>query len=166
MNEEIPPQQPMSSPANDIRKLKANGAATADELHQWLAKMRGKSPTEVLGIVASSSLMKSLVLATLLVAVIVFAWTAGAWGYENYVKKDAGVAAESEVTTTTPEAEPETETKSSNDVADPNKAEMPDLDLNDKQQVADKLGIGDSKEAPANINPLDNSDDDLLKGLE
>lgn len=186
MNEDIPqqpgqPQQPppeqpylspMSSPANDVRKLKASGAATADELNQWLAKMRGKSPKEVLGLVASSSLVKSFVLATFLAAILIFTWTAGAWGYENFVKNSPATEAETEATETASTEQNETANEqpepapANTNIADPNKAEMPDLDVNSKQKVADKLGIGETKDAPANVNPLDDTDDDLLKGLE
>ncbi len=35
-----------------------------------------------------------------------------------------------------------------------------------KADTANKLGIGESKSAPTNINPLESSTDDLLEGLE
>jgi hypothetical protein len=118
----------------------------------------------VLGAVATSHLFGGFVQGAFLLAFIILLWTAGAWGWETYVVERSVVAEESSET-----EKPETktpETKVPENVANPDKAKMPDLDINSKQNVADKLGIGGVKEAPTNFNPLDNSDDDLLKGLE
>ena len=134
----------------------------------WLHRMQGKSPREVLGSVASSGLFKSMIQATFLLALVIFGWTAAAWGWDTFLAEKFG---NSEVVAETP-AEPVAKTPEESkpavpeNVANPNTAEMPDLDLNSKQKVADKLGIGETKTAPANTNPLDSGDDDLLKGLE
>lgn len=154
----------MSSPINDVRKLKANSAATASELIDWLAKMRGKAPREVLGAVASSHLFAGFIQAAFLLGAVIALWTAGAWGWETYVVDQRNVAG-AEAKVEKPAAEP-SERKVPDNVANPEKAKMPDLGIDDKQKVADKLGIGETKEAPANFNPLDNAADDLLKGLE
>ncbi len=166
-----PDLTPLSSPVNDVRKLRANSAAAADELMGWLAQMRGKSPKEVLGEVANSSLFKSLVQSALLLGFIIVAWTAAVWGYDNFVRNSAATDlsppaevaagdqdAAAETKAPTPEPTPE--------IADPAKAEMPELSADDKQVAADTLGVSDVKEAPANLNPLDSADDDILKDLE
>lgn len=161
MSDETPDQSPMSSPINDVRKLKANSSASADELMQWLTKMRGKSPQEVLGAVASSGLFKSTVQGAFLLATIILVWTAAAWGWDNYVVAEAEVADEPVV-----EEQTAPETTIPDNVANPETAKMPEPDLDAKQKVAEKLGIGEVKEAPVNFNPLDDDDDDLLKELE
>jgi hypothetical protein len=165
MSEEKPDLTPMSSPMNDVRKLKANSAASADELISWLSRMRGKPPGEVLGQVANSHLFKSFIQAAFLMAFLVLAWTAAAWGYENYVKKDDTALPDPVEKKVATEAAVDEEGIPDN-VADPNKAKMPDLDTGSKQKAVEKLGIGEVKEAPANFNPLDNGDDDLLKDLQ
>ena len=135
----------------------------------WLAKMRGKSPSEVLGEVATSGLFKSLIQSTILIALIIGVWTAGAWGYEEFVKKDA-VAETAPATDPTTSNEKETsepeETTIPDNVADPNKAAMPDLTNDSKKAAADKMGVNEVKSAPSNVNPLESSADDLLKDLE
>lgn len=64
--------KPMSSVSRDLRKLKANTAATAGELSGFISEIRGSSPREMLGAIAQSSLMRSLLVS---VAVIVFLLT-------------------------------------------------------------------------------------------
>lgn len=157
----------MSSPANDVRKLRTNSAASAAEMMEWLHKMQGKSPREVLGSVANSGLFKSVIQATFLIALIVFGWTAAVWGWESFRGEQSESVAGEETPASPAKAKQENpEPAVPDNVANPNTAEMPDLDLNSKQKVADKLGIGETKTAPANANPLDSGDDDLLKGLE
>ena len=157
----------MSSPVNDVRKLRTNSAASAAEMIEWLQRMRGKSPREVLGSVADSGLLKSFIQSAFLIALVVFGWTAAVWGWETWRgEKSESVAGEE--TPAAPDKANQENPKPvvPDNVANPNTAEMPDLDLNSKQKVADKLGIGETKTAPANSNPLDSNDDDLLKGLE
>ena len=88
MSDETPDFKPMSSPANDVRNIRANGAATAGELLGWLKKMRGKSPQEVLGAVATSSLFKSFIMATVLMAVLILAWTTLSWSLDQFISKN------------------------------------------------------------------------------
>ena len=176
MNEETPDLSPMSSPVNDVRKLQANSTAAAGELIQWLEQMRGKSPREVLGKVANSGLVKSFILAAFLIGIVIALWTAGDWSYQTFVAGKFGNSSSSETEpensgenpggTATAAANGKAEEKIPDNVANPNKAEMPDLSIDEKKKISDKLGIGESKEAPANLNPLDSSADDLLKGLE
>ena len=164
MSDETPDFKPMSSPANDIRKLRTNSAASANELKSWLDKMRGKSPQEVLGAVATSSLFQSFITAAVLMAVVIFGWTALAWGYNQFLsgKSDQEMASRDE----TAKTEDQKESTVPKNVENPDKAEMPDLDLTSKKKIADDLGIGETKESPANLNPLDDTNDDLLDGLE
>ena len=165
MNEEQPDLTPMSSPANDVRKLRTNSAATAAEMMEWLQRMRGKSPREVLGSVASSHLFKSFVMAVFLVAFVVFGWTAAAWGWEMWRGDRTGNRGghggarrgrrprkrrRSEVHRPTWPTRTPLKCRTSISTA--------------SRQVADKLGVGETKTAPANTNPLDSDDDDLLKG--
>ncbi|MGY8642818.1 MAG: hypothetical protein ACKVJU_17195 [Verrucomicrobiales bacterium] len=153
---------PMSNPVNDIRKLKRNGKATAAELTSFLAQMRGKSPREVLGSVASSNLMRSFVQASIGVAVLVLVLTVIPWISGMGAKKEAVVAEIAEPAQTTALApavvEPSGKTPA---VAAPEA-----IDIDGKKAAADQMGVTEEKLAPLNVNPLDGSNDDLLKGLE
>jgi hypothetical protein len=59
----------MASVKGDFKNLKANSAATAGELRQFLSEMRGQTPKEMLGSIAQSSLVRSVTLS----AVAIFA---------------------------------------------------------------------------------------------
>ncbi|MDB4657309.1 hypothetical protein OAE61_04165 [Verrucomicrobiales bacterium] len=152
---------PMSNPVNDIRKLKRNGKATAAELTSFLAQMRGKSPREVLGSVASSNLMRSFVQASIGVAVLVLVLTVIPWLSGMGEKKEAVVAEIAEPAQRTALAPAVVEPSGKTPVADPEA-----IDIDGKKAAADQMGVTEEKLAPPNVNPLDGSNDDLLKGLE
>jgi len=163
-------QGPMASPARDVRKLKRNSTAAAGELKEFLGRIQGKSPKEMMGVMASSSLFRGLVHATLAMAVLVLILTVVpyAWG-EFFSGGDQGPPL-TEATETQPAESTEGETKPDESAAaDPNIAIPPDempADIGDPAKVIDTLGVGETKEAPANVNPLEGAADDLLKGLD
>ena len=66
----------MASTKADLRELKANSSATVQELQLFLRELKGKSPPEMLGIVASSQLIRAIILSVILVIVAIFALTA------------------------------------------------------------------------------------------
>ena len=169
MSASDPDQSPLASPAQDFRKLKANGSAAAQELTGWLAKMRGKSPVEVLGAVANSNLIRSFVQAAIGVAVFIFVFTVIPWTV-SLIRGDSGEAAVAETVSEPTAEEAEEAGETPPDEGTPTEAEGtpkgPDIDLGNQEAIADQLGVGETKEAPANVNPLDGSVDDLLEGLE
>ena len=129
-----------------------NRQATAAELRQFLAQMRGKSPKEMLGAVASSNLVQSTFTATAAITAAIVVFTVVPFGLKKaFGKTEPAPAAAVE----NPEAGEPLETPAE-----------PSLDVPDKADTANKLGIGESKEAPANVNPLESSTGDLLEGLE
>ena len=163
---EQPDQVPMASPMNDIRKLKQNSQATASEIHEFLAKMRGKSPVEVLGAVANSNLGKSFLQAGIGVAVLVLVLTVIPWAMSL-----AGGEGKDEVAETNPavsEVEKAAPEATAKDEAKPEESAAPiEIDpVDPNRAAADKMGVTEEKTAPLNVNPLEGSNDDLLKGLE
>lgn len=60
--EHIQPKK--SGPARDIDNLKKGTTATVEELREFVAGLKGRSPQEVLGIVASNGLTKGIIHAT------------------------------------------------------------------------------------------------------
>ena len=127
-------------------------AATA-ELREFLAQMRGKSPSEMLGAIASSNLVQSTLIATAAITATIVILTVIPFGWKRTLGKaeETAAVAPAEV----PDANKALETPAE-----------PDLDSAGKGDAAGKLGIGESKDAPANVNPLESSNDDLLEGLE
>lgn len=133
--------------------MRKSTAATAAELREFLRALRGKTPTEMLGVVASSSLFRSLVTATIGTAVLIAVFTIipFAWGkiFERTEPAPPLPVAEAPAKSTKPAA-PEP-------AIDQPAAANPPIDA---------LGVGETKDAPPRSNPLESTSDDLLKGLE
>jgi type IV secretory pathway VirB10-like protein len=142
---------PTVSIAADLKKIRRNTAASSQEIREFLAQMRGKSPQEMLGMLASSSLVKCTTQAAIGWLVVIAVFTLGPWLWSLMNPVAAKVpqtpSPAAAVVPTAP-AEP----KPSNP-APPAKA-------------AEKLGIGETKEAPPTQNPLEKASDDLLKDLK
>ena len=66
----------MASTNADFRELRANSSATVRELQEFLRELKGRSPQEMLGVVASSQLFRAIILSTIIVAVTIVALTA------------------------------------------------------------------------------------------
>lgn len=137
----------------DLRRLKSEGTATTAELRDFLSQLRGKSTQEVLGVVAQSELTRSLSIAAIGTLVLLVVFTVGPYLLRGEtaaaapaapaaVEQDAGQTGDAEVES--PAAE----------------RAAPQTDL------LEKLEMNETREAPADENPLDNKLDNLLDGLE
>lgn len=138
----------MASSKADLRELRDNSRATVGEIQAFLRELKGKSPQEMLGVVAQSGLFRSLVLSTALVVGGILLFTAIPYfmGGEDKPAPVAEKPAPAEAPVETPKpVEP---------VAEP----APD--------PLSKLGVGEELSAPPNTNPLENKGDDFLKDLE
>ena len=138
----------IASTKADLRELRDNSRATVGEIQAFLRELKGKSPQEMLGVVAVSNLFRSLVLSTGLVIGGILLFTAIPY-FMGSDEKPAPVSkppnpVEAPVQTPQP-AEP---------AAEP----APD--------PLSKLGVGEELSAPPNTNPLENKGDDFLKDLE
>jgi hypothetical protein len=148
-------------PLNEFRNLKENGSASAAELAEFMAQLRGKRPQEVLGLVAQSGLTRGMASATVAVLVVLAVFTVlpYAWGKISPEKAKVAVekpAEKAEVVkppaAATPKAAPKEEAVAP---AKPSQAE-----------IMQKLGVGEAKKSDPLINPLENRTDDLLKDLK
>lgn len=127
--------------------MRKNSAATAAELREFLRELRGKAPAEMLGVVASSSLFRSLIIATIGTAVLIAVLTIAPFTWAKVFDKPVEAPAlPVSPEPAAPTAEPSIDKPAAN--------------------AAESLGIGETKTAPPASNPLDNSTDDLLKDLE
>lgn len=162
----------------DIDRLKEHGGASAAELREFMQQIKGKSPQEVLGVMAASSLVQSCILATIGCAIVMAALTVGpyAWNQMSPPAKPAAAAPATAAAATTPGApnpaaapqaaldpnKTPTAALPAPDGMDPTAASKPRAD----EDLLDKLGVGETREADPNANPLDNDKDDLLKELK
>ena len=67
----------------DIKRLKSDGSASVEELRQFLDQLRGRSPQEMLGLVAESGLFRGMITATIGMVAILFVFTVGPWAYNS-----------------------------------------------------------------------------------
>jgi hypothetical protein len=138
----------MASSKADLRELRDNSRATVGEIQAFLRELKGKSPQEMLGVVAQSGLFRSLVFSTALVAGGILLFTAIPYfmGGDEKPTPVAEKPAPAEASVETPQP------------AEPAAEPAPD--------PLSKLGVGEELSAPPNTNPLENKGDDFLKDLE
>ena len=139
----------LASTAADLRELKGNSRATVQELQDFLRELKGKSPQEMLGVVAASQLARSLALSSALVGGGILLFTAIPYflGGDEKAPPAAAPAAEPAPAPAPPAVEPA-----------PVEEKKPD--------PLSKLGVGEELAAPPDENPLENKGDDFLKDLE
>lgn len=135
----------LASGKADLRELRHNSSATVKELNEFLRQLKGKSPQEMLGVVSASGLLRALVLSTALVFGAILIFTAIPYFF-GVVEQQAVI--ETTAPPVVPPAAPEA----------PAPEAVPD--------PASVLGVGEERTAPPNVNPLENTTDDFLKGLE
>ena len=147
----------------DIKKVQVNSTAVGAEIGEFLEQMRGRSPQEMLGLVAQSDLIRSTTVATVGCAVLILALTIIPHMLREEAPVKADAKAETPATqpatppgaTTTPD--PATAAATKSDTGDPKGT------TDDPNKVAKTLGIGDVKTGQPDIDPFKNTDDDLLK---
>lgn len=147
--------EPMASVSRDVKNIKKNTSTVADELNQFLAEIRGKSPTEMLGAFAKSNLVQSGITATIILLCILTITTIIPFALNN------NKTSPSTSTTNVPKRVITTPIANSSETNKPVKTTT-----NASESVAKTLGIGESKEGdPPEPNPFD-STGDLLQELE
>lgn len=159
--EQVPPQQgPMASTKADLRELNVNTRATVAELQEFLRQLKGRSPQEMLGVVASSQLFRSILTASVVVAIGIAAFTVGPFLLGSG-DETADSTATATPTVTNPPAAPITPPATAAGTP-----AAPGDTPTTTPKVVETLGVAEEKKAPLNENPLESKGDDFLKGLE
>lgn len=164
---DAPETRPPRGLARDIHTAREGAKASAAELREYVAKFRGKSPQEMLGLVAGSSLVQGTILATVITVVFLAAFTVGPYVWKKMSPpvakapppKPAAAAPAATSTAPAPIASATAAKPIATASAAPPNAAPPD-------PVLDRLGIGEAKTADPKKNPLDAGADDLLKDLK
>ena len=147
----------------ELRQIKTNGAATAGEIREFIGSLKGRSPNEVLGVVAQSGLTRSIVLATVGFVVILVVFSVVPYGYNKmWPATAAATKADDEVDANQDDVN-SANTETPQQAATAN-SETPAGAGN----VADTLGIGETKTSDPKSNPLDSDNklDSLLDGVD
>lgn len=164
MSEE-PTVKPIASPKRDLEKLGKSGQAVVGELREFLSHLKGKSPKEMLGAVAESSLVRSLVSATVIMAALLFALSA--IPYHLKQSEETAEAAPAKEGASQEDAAPEASKPAAGNSPDAAPPSTPEAPKTPEQRAADILGVGETADPDANpLNPLDSKDGDLLDGLD
>ncbi|MDA1051207.1 MAG: hypothetical protein O3C40_12100 [Planctomycetota bacterium] len=150
-------QNRTSGIASDFQRLKTEGGTSAAELRDFLSRLKGRSPEEVMGVVAESNLFRSILTATVGCLVLLVVLTVVPYalqsGSASVSEKPASAAAVQEQPAVETSVGPTEQTAAT--------STEPDL-----ERAAQAMGIGGTAEADPKTNPLDNKLDKLLDGIE
>ena len=169
----LPEHQPKAGPvARDLARLRSDGAASTAELREFLGRIRGRTPQEMLGAVAESRLTRSIFLATFLCLLLLAALTVLPYGLKHRSADASASAAQENVAEeeAVEEGEParDVQAKGIEEPAQP--AAPPGVDAEqaamDPERAVDALGIGETRVADPNENPVETKLDKLLDGIE
>ena len=148
----------------DIKRLKRDGAASAEELREFVSGLHGKSPQEVLGLVAESGLFQATAVATIGIAVVLVAFTVvpylfkGAAPEKTTAKTAAKQPAAAAQAAAQSSAAAPAGTGASADGLQPS--------ADDLKTASAVLGLDETKAADPKANPLDKKLDGLLDGID
>ncbi len=154
-------RRPAETPGRD-RRLRTDAAASAEELRQFVTRMHGKSPQEVLGAVAESGLTRGIVISAIGALVILVAFTVGPYLVNRFSADTEPARAR-----TPRRAADATEPNSTQAAAQQQPAEArPGPEEADLEKATDAMGIGETETADPDKNPLDDRLDSLLDGVD
>lgn len=147
--------------SRDLKNLKENGSATAAEMAEFLAQLRGRRPQEVLGIVAGNGLTRGIVVASAWTIGLIAVFTVGPYLWPKMFPVEKKAVAQDVTPAAKPaEGKPAEPAPATPAAASPATPEAPEKD------ALKKLGIGEARPADPKSNPLENKVDDLLKDLK
>ncbi len=153
-------QAPTAGIAKDLQRMKTDGAATAAELREFIGQLQGRSPQEVMGVVAQSDLVRSIAVAAVGCIVLLVVLTV-----IPYALRDSGPDSPLAPATVAVEAadggEPVVDDAPASAETAAAAADQPDL-----ERAAAAMGIGDAAPADSDAQPLDDKLDKLLDGLD
>ena len=145
--------QPMASLPRDLKNLKGNSSATVDELRDFMKQMRGKSPADMLGAIAQSTLVRSLIVSTVSIVALLFTLTAASYFFSD--EQDSKVPEKSAGQKVAESGEKEDSPKTPEKPVSVPVVNTPEV-----------LGVGGEKTGkPKEVNPFEN-DNDPLNGLK
>ena len=145
--------EPMASLPRDLKNLKGNSSATVDELRDFMKQMRGKSPADMLGAIAQSTLVRSLIVSTVSIVALLFTLTAASYFFSD--EQDSKVPEKSAGQKVAESGEKKDSPKSPEKPVSVPAINPPEV-----------LGVGGEKTGkPKEVNPFEN-DNDPLNGLK
>ena len=151
--------------AADMKRLKSDSASTAEEVREFIANLKGRSPQEVLGAVSESGLVQATVQATFGCLIVLVAFTVVPWAFKS---DEPVVAAETELATSAADDASENATTDSQSETASTDAQSGDDSPTDSDaaRAASAMKIDETVVTDPKTNPLDGNLDKLLDGLD
>ena len=149
-----------------MQRLKSDAGQTAEEVRDFIANLKGRSPQEVLGAVSESGLVQATVQATFGCVVLLAALTVVPWAMKS---DEPVVAAESEppASESTVEVSDASATEPAAEVASMESQPGNESPSNsDAARAAAAMKIDETVVTDPKTNPLDGNLDKLLDGLD
>lgn len=137
--------------ARDLHHLKKHGGMSLAELRDFVRQLHGRKPSEVMGIVSNSALIRAMLESTIFLGILIAVMTIVPFMMAGEKEKPASTtatAASSEATPPAVTADPAAKTTSTDGP----------ISAEDAQKAVDVMGLGETKAADPNKNPLDNLD--------
>lgn len=146
----------------DVQSVKRNGAASLGELREFIGSLKGRKPQEVMGEVATNGLVQGIVMSSVGFVAVLLVFTA----IPFFMAEEQPVV-QKEVTPAVA-ADTQQEGESANDG---NSEQTATSDATAEEgatgdAVLDNLGIGETKAADPEENPLGDKFNDLLEGVK
>ena len=141
--------------ARDLHHLKKHGEMSLVELRDFVRQLHGRKPSEVMGIVSSSALIRAMLESTVILGILIAILTIVPFMMADNKEKSAStVAAATAVNkeTTPPAATAVADTAATNIGSDGS------ISAEDAKKAVDVMGLGETKTADPNKNPLDHLD--------
>jgi len=137
-----------------VKRLSSDTAASTSELRDFVRSLKGRSPQEVMGIVASSALTQAMIGSTIATAVLIGVLTVVPYALSGPPKAKSKPVASAN----TAEAE---SAKANNSTKVANASDTPSEE--DIKKASKAMGLDETKTADPKKNPLDNFDNLLDK---
>ncbi len=157
---------PATGIASDMKRLHGDASATAAELREFVATLKGRSPAEVLGAIGESSLFQGIVQASIGCVVLLIVFTV-----IPYLLHGPAEASTSDAEATVADAAAEPATDAGNEAATAVDAATAETEASGEpgsevEKAAKAMGIDETRKAAPDVNPLDKNLDSLLDGVD
>ena len=150
---------------NDLKNLKVHGATSLVELKEFLARLKGRNPQEVIGIVSTSKLIQSVLIALFATVAIMAIFTVGPYYVYGPPKGPAQKPQPPKPAAVAQEAPPSSD-KSPPESAPPGATKSGDPAAANAAKAAKAMGLDETKNADPKSNPLEKNLDKLLDDVK
>ncbi len=151
-NSPLSGQRDRAGLARDLQHLKKHGGMSLAELRDFVRQLHGRKPSEVMGIVSSSALIRAMLESTIFLGILIGVLTIIPFMMADDKQKPASTATSASDETTPPAA------TAVSDPAATAAGSDGSISAEDAKKAVDVMGLGETKAADPNKNPLDNLD--------